>query len=234
MWMLANCKNGASSYEVSRATGITQKSTWFMLQRIRLALQDPNAPKLSGEVEADESYVGGKAEFMHFDRRTRMKMAGKLDRGGYGKAIVLGLLDRQTKQARVKVVQTSKKGELRNAISERVEQGSTLYTDALKSYRGLPVDGFAHEFIDHAEAYARGVVHTNGLENFWSLMKRALKLLPMEGCAEDIKLVYGALPRFPKEHCVQVTFNDPAQLRVVVFRLGLINLMKQHALLHRA
>lgn len=175
MWMLANCKNGVSSYEIHRATGISQKSAWFMLQRIRLAMQDSNAPKLSGEVEADESYFGGKAEFMHLDKRTRMKMAGKLDRGGYGKAIVLGLLERNTKQARVKVVQTPRKAELRAEIRNRVSAGAMLYTDALKSYRGLPVDGFAHEFIDHAEAYVRGAVHTNGLENFWSLMKRTLK-----------------------------------------------------------
>jgi transposase-like protein len=175
MWMLANCKNGVSSYEISRATGITQKSCWFMLQRIRLAMQDSSAPKLSGAVEADESYFGGKAEFMHMDKRTRLKMAGKMDRGGYGKAIVMGLLDRNTRKARVKVVKTPRKQELRAVIAEHVEAGSTVYTDALKSYRGLPNDGFTHEFIDHAEEYVRGAVHTQGLENFWSLMKRSLK-----------------------------------------------------------
>ncbi|MEP7352084.1 MAG: IS1595 family transposase [Acidobacteriota bacterium] len=175
VWLITNAKNGISSWELHRSLGVTQKTAWFMLHRVRLAMQDPNAPKLAGEVEADESYFGGKAEFMHLDKRTRMKMAGKLDRGGYGKAIVMGLLDRNTKQARVKVVKTTRKTELRGTIQEHVEAGSTIYSDALKSYRGLPLDGFAHEFIDHAEAYVEGAVHTNGLENFWSLMKRSLK-----------------------------------------------------------
>jgi transposase-like protein len=178
MWLILNCKNGVSSCEIARALGVTQKTAWFMLHRIRLAQQGKNLPKLGGRgkaVEGDESYFGGKAEFMHLDKRTRMKMAGKLDRGGYGKAIVMELLDRETKQARVKVVKTPRKGDLRSAISEHVESGSTVYTDALKSYRGLPNDGFTHEFIDHAEEYVRGQVHTQGLENFWSLMKRSLK-----------------------------------------------------------
>ncbi len=174
VWMLTNCKNGVSSYEISRALSVTQKTAWFMLHRIRLAHQG-TLPKFSGEVEADETYVGGKAEFMHMDRRTRKLAEGTLGRGGYGKAIVFGLLDRKTKKAHVKVIKTPKKGVVRGAIAEHVEQGSQIYTDALKSYRGLTLDGFIHDFIDHAESYARGAVHTNGLENFWSLMKRALK-----------------------------------------------------------
>jgi transposase-like protein len=175
VWLLVNCKNGISSYEVGRDLGVSQKSAWHMMHRIRLAMQDENMPKFSGEVEADESYVGGKAEFMHMDKRTRKLAEGTLGRGGYGKAIVFGLLDRNTKKAHVKVVGSQKKGELRQEIRERVEIGSQIYTDALKSYRGLPLDGFIHDFIDHAEEYARGAVHTNGMENFWSLMKRALK-----------------------------------------------------------
>src|SRR5580692_6606982 len=175
MWMILNCKNGISSCEIARALGVTQKTAWFMLHRIRLAQQGDNLPKLSGEVEADESYIGGKAEFMHLDKRTRRLAEGKLGRGGYGKAIIFGLLDRNTKKARVKVVKSPKKGELRGEIAKHVETGSSVYTDALKSYRGLPDDGFVHDFIDHAEEYARGAVHTNGMENFWSLMKRALK-----------------------------------------------------------
>lgn len=174
-WLLINCKNGISSYELGRDLGVTQKSAWFMLHRIRLAMQNGSFEKFSGEVEADETYVGGKAEFMHMDRRTRRLAEGTLGRGGYGKAIVFGLLDRNTKKARVKVVKSPKKGELRGEISKHVETGSAIYTDALKSYRGLPLDGFIHDFIDHAESYARGAVHTNGMENFWSLMKRSLK-----------------------------------------------------------
>lgn len=116
LWLISSCKNGISSYEIARDLGVTQKTAWFMLHRIRLAMQTGTFTKLSGVVEADETYVGGKAEFMHMDRRTRMKMAGKLERGGHGKAIVLGLLDRQTRQARVKVVRSPKKSELRGAI----------------------------------------------------------------------------------------------------------------------
>jgi transposase-like protein len=175
MWLILNCKNGISSLEIHRALGVTQKTAWFMLHRIRLAQQGQNLPKFTGEVEADESYIGGKAEFMHLDTRTRRLAEGKLGRGGYGKAIVFGLLDRNTKQARVKVVDTPRKGELRGEIRKHVETGSRVITDALKSYRGLPDDGFVHDFIDHAESYVQGAVHTNGLENFWSLFKRALK-----------------------------------------------------------
>jgi transposase-like protein len=175
MWMVVNCKNGVSSYEIHRDLGITQKTAWFLDHRIRLAVQAGSMEKFSGEVEADETYVGGKAEFMHMDRRTRKLAEGTLGRGGQGKAIVFGLLDRNTKKAHVKVVSTPRKGELRGEIKKNVEAGSQVYTDALKSYRGLPLDGFVHDFIDHAEAYVRGAVHTNGMENFWSLFKRALK-----------------------------------------------------------
>ena len=178
VWLLVNCKNGISSYELSRDLGVTQKSAWFMLHRIRLAMQTGSFIKIGGKgnpVEVDETFVGGKAEFMHLDKRTRLKMAGNLGRGPVGKAIVLGLLDRNTNEARVKVVGTQRKKELRSEVREHVHEGTTVYSDALKSYRGLPLDGFIHDFIDHAEEYVRGEVHTNGLENFWSLFKRALK-----------------------------------------------------------
>jgi transposase-like protein len=163
MWQVVNCKNGVSSYEIHRAVGVTQKTAWFMDHRIRLALGIVTPEKFSGEVEADETYVGGKAEFMHMDKRTRRLAEGTLGRGGYGKAIVFGLLDRKTRKARVKVVKAPKKGELRSAIGQHVEQGSQIYTDALKSYRGLTLDGFIHDFIDHTEAYVNGRIHTNGL-----------------------------------------------------------------------
>ena len=175
VWMLLNSKNGISSWELHRALSVTQKTAWFMLHRIRLAMQEGSFGKMGGPVEADETYVGGKAEFMHLDKRTRRKMQGELNRGPVGKAIVLGLLDRETRKARVKVLKTVRKIELRAEVADNVEQGATVYTDALKSYRGLKLDGFIHDFIDHAEAYVRDQVHTNGLENFWSLLKRALK-----------------------------------------------------------
>ena len=168
-WMLVNCKNGISSWELHRALGVTQKTAWFMLQRIRLASQDQTHNKLAGEVEVDETFIGGKARFMHADKRAE-KITG---RGPEGKAIVFGLLDRETRKVRATVVGTRRKGELQKHVRENVAAGSELNTDALKSYEGL--DEYQHKVIDHAETYVDGTIHTNGLENFWSLLKRAIK-----------------------------------------------------------
>lgn len=168
MWMLANAKNGISSCELHRAIGITQKSAWFMLQRLRLAMQQGSFEKLSGEVEADETFVGGKAKNMHKKKREE-KIQG---RGASGKMIVMGLLERHG-EVRTKVVPDTKKNTLQVEVRENVEPGSELYTDALKSYEGLDPE-YVHQVIDHAEKYAEGKVHTNGLENFWSLFKRCV------------------------------------------------------------
>jgi transposase-like protein len=168
MWMLANCKNGVSSYEISRATGISQKSTWFMLQRIRLALQGENGGKLSGEIEVDETYVGGKARNMHKSVKAR-RISGT---GGAGKAIVMGILERKGR-VRAHVVDTTRRTILHKKVRENVEAGSEVFTDALQSYTGL-ADDYEHQVIDHAKAYVEGNVHTNGLENFWSLLKRGI------------------------------------------------------------
>ncbi len=171
MWMLVNCKNGVSSWEIHRAMGVTQKSAWFMLQRGRLALQDPTTGgKLSGEVEVDESFIGGKARNMHADVKAR-KIQGR--RGPEGKAIVAAVLERGGK-VRAKVVDKRKKKDLQALVRENVEPKSALYSDALKSYDGLNVD-FEHQVVDHAIEYVNGNVHTNGLENFWSLLKRGLR-----------------------------------------------------------
>jgi transposase-like protein len=182
-WLIINCKNGISSYEIARDLGITQKSAWFMLHRVRLAMQCRTFEKLSGVVEADETFVGGKAINMHLDKQTRLRM-GKRRTGGFeGKTMVMGLLERHGK-ARVKVLPNNRAFHVRTNVINNVEKGSKVYTDSLRSYRNtdslrsyrnLPVDGFVHEFVDHTEAYVRGHVHTNGLENFWSLFKRALK-----------------------------------------------------------
>lgn len=170
MWMLANCKNGVSSYEISRATGITQKSTWFMLQRLRLALQDTNSGgKLSGEIEVDETFIGGKARNMHGDVKAR-KIQGR--RGPMGKAIVAAVMERGGK-VRATVVDRRKKKQLQSLVRDNVEAGSALYSDALQSYSGLGGE-FEHQVIDHAIAYVDGQVHTNGMENFWSLLKRGI------------------------------------------------------------
>ncbi len=169
MWMLANCKNGVSSYEISRAIGVSQKSTWFMLQRIRLALQDPSTGgKLSGEIEVDETFIGGKARNMHKDAKAR-RITGT---GGKDKTAVMGILERGGK-VRAKVVPNRRKNALQTEVRKNVEAGSTIYSDALPSYIGLSPD-FEHHAVDHAVEYVRENVHTNGLENFWSLLKRGI------------------------------------------------------------
>jgi transposase-like protein len=171
MWMICNDKNGISSYEVHRALDITQKSAWFLMHRIRLAMQTQTFEKMSGQVEADETFIGGKARFMHKHRR-QAKIRG---RGPVGKMIVMGLLERHGEGSRVKakVVARRDKRTLQREVRENVKPGSEVMTDELLSYSGLDVD-YAHQVINHAEAYVNGHVHTNGMENFWSLFKRAI------------------------------------------------------------
>jgi transposase-like protein len=171
-WLTVNAKNGISSYEIHRALGVTQKTAWFMLQRIRLALQNGSIVKMSGTVEADETYIGGKARNMHAGKR---KATGT---GGQGKTAVQGLLERHSgkKASRVvlNVVNNTKRAELQGNVRKYVVKGSEVHTDALKSYNGLGRE-YVHEVVDHAEEYVRGKVHTNGLENFWALLKRCIK-----------------------------------------------------------
>ena len=167
IWLIANAKNGVSSYELGRSLGVTQKSAWFMLHRIRLAMQTGTFGKLSGEVEVDETYIGGKARNMHPGAR---KAKG---RGTVGKAVVMGLLERHG-EVRTEVVPNIVKRTLHEKVKEHVEPGSTIYTDELRSYGGLEAE-YAHQVINHAEAYVRGNVHTNCMENFWSLLKRGIK-----------------------------------------------------------
>jgi transposase-like protein len=169
LWMLCNCKNGISSYEISRDLGVSQKAGWFMLQRLRLALQDGFfGSKLSGEVEVDETFIGGKARNMHVSERKR-RITGT---GTKDKTAVMGVLQRGGK-VRATVVPNRKKHALQSEVYKHVEAGAALYSDALKSYEGLAGE-YAHEVIDHAVKYVDGRVHTNGLENFWSLLKRGI------------------------------------------------------------
>jgi transposase-like protein len=174
-WLIVNAKNGISSCELERALGVTQKTAWFMLHRIRLAMQDGSIEKFSGRVEADETFIGGKARNMHADKRNKGLVRG---RGAVGKVAVMGLLERNSPEraSRVKlqVVRNVRRSHLHKEIQKQVEQGSELYTDALASYSGLEEE-YIHNVIDHAECYAKGHVHTNGLENFWSLLKRGIK-----------------------------------------------------------
>jgi transposase-like protein len=171
-WMLCNCKNGISSMEVHRAIGVTQKSAWFMLQRLRLALQDDFYGKKLGsgpdsEVEVDETFIGGKARNMHKSRKA--KLSGRIDED---KAVVVGFMERGGK-VRTQIVTQRRKHNLQPLVREQVQAGAALYTDALKSYMGLDND-YQHQVIDHAVEYVHGRVHTNSIENFWSLVKRGL------------------------------------------------------------
>lgn len=176
MWMLSNCKNGVSSWEIHRAVGVTQKSAWFMLQRVRLALQGDDGGMLSGEVEVDETYIGGKARNMHraalAERVARFATPRTGRNQTTGKVAVMGLLERHGK-VRTMVVAGTKRGHLQREVYKHVEQGSTVYSDALRSYNALEND-YTHKVINHAEKYVDGQVHTNGVENFWSLLKRGL------------------------------------------------------------
>ncbi|HEV2383478.1 MAG TPA: IS1595 family transposase [Terriglobia bacterium] len=168
MWLLGNCKNGISSYEVGKDIGVGQKTAWFMLHRIRLAAQDEATGKLGGEVEVDESFIGGKARNMHVAERKR-RITGT---GGKDKTAVMGLLERGGK-IRTIVVNSRRKGALQAEVKKHVEAGSALYTDELLSYEGL-AGQYAHKVINHAVAYVDGAVHTNNLENFWALLKRGI------------------------------------------------------------
>ena len=168
IWLEANAKNSISSYEVMRSLGVTQKTGWFMQQRIRLAMQNGDFfQKLTGEVEVDETFIGGKARNMHKGRR---KAKG---RGAAGKAVVMGLLQRHG-EVRTLVVDNTKRNTLQPVVREHVAKGSLVFTDALASYTGLSTE-YVHSVIDHAECYVKGNIHTNGLENFWSLFKRCIK-----------------------------------------------------------
>ena len=174
LWLLVNCKNGISSYELARALGVTQKTAWFMLSRLRLALQAEHGGKLSGDIEIDETYIGGRARNMHPAKKARI-LKGK--KGGVGaKAAVMGLLDRHGEHSTVRTVILTgrQRHHIQPEVRKHVEEGTAIYTDRLMSYDGLGVD-YVHNVIDHAERYVDGQVHTNGLENFWSLLKRALK-----------------------------------------------------------
>lgn len=177
LWLIVNAKNGISSYEIKRALGVTQKTAWFMLQRLRLALQAGSFDKMSGEIEADESYIGGQSWFMHADKRKRV--IGK-NRGGVGKTIVHGMLERGSakgkfSRVRAKVLADSQKATIKPLLEAGIEPGSKLYTDTALQYLKLGKTEFVHEMVDHALEYVSGNVHTNSLENFWSLLKRCLK-----------------------------------------------------------
>ncbi|HYM77332.1 MAG TPA: IS1595 family transposase [Candidatus Dormibacteraeota bacterium] len=180
VWMLVACKNGISSHELARSLGITQKSAWFMLHRIREAMAGDKSYKFGGSdgspIESDETFIGPMPQKMHRSRRLKMRAGrGQGKRFGYvSKTAVFGILDRGLRQVRANVVPNVKRETLQNAILDNVEHGSTVYTDAGVGFDNLHKN-FVHEVVNHAETYVRGQVHTNGIENFWALLKRTLR-----------------------------------------------------------
>ena len=150
-----------------------------MLPRLRLALQAENGGKIDGDVEVDETFIGGKARNMHAAKREAPRHLAEPfdDRQGrrHGPAGAARQGRRRQRRSAFKVIANRKKHQLEQIVAEHVEAGATLYTDALRSYDRMGERGYVHNVIDHAEAYVDGEVHTNGLENFWSLLKRAIK-----------------------------------------------------------
>ena len=182
MWLLSNCKNGISSYELAKDLGVTQKSAWFMLHRIRLAMTNGIMSKMgNGPVEVDETFIGGDPRKMHKGRRLELvrkrnevadwKSADHVS----AKIPVMGMLDRESRQVRAQVVPNVKRETLQNAILNEIEHGSKVYTDGGIGYVDLAARDYIHETVNHVEEYVRGEVHTQGIENFWSLLKRSLK-----------------------------------------------------------
>jgi transposase-like protein len=174
VWMICNCKNGISSYELHRAIGVTQKSAWFMLHRIREAMKGNPDFKMGGDeggpVEVDETFVGGKLKNMHIQKRGKMLKHGHQD----DKAIVMGMLERKTRQVRTKVIPNVRREVLQAEILNQVSPRSVVFTDAHKGYAGLAEQEFVHGTVSHLNEYVRGSIHTQGIENFWSLLKRGL------------------------------------------------------------
>ncbi|MBI1334103.1 MAG: IS1595 family transposase [Armatimonadetes bacterium] len=168
IWLIANAKNGISSYEIHRSLGVTQKTAWFMLHRIREALHNGTIDKLSGEIEADETYIGGKAKNMHQWRREQRGGLG----GSFGKTTVLGMLERGG-SVKAEVIQKPDRPTVTKLLTKSIMRGSKLYTDQHNGYDFMKYH-YEHEVIHHAQEYVRGNVHTNGIENFWSLLKRTI------------------------------------------------------------
>lgn len=167
MWLMVNAKNGISSYEIGRALGVPQKTGWFMSHRARHDLKVGTFDMMDGDVEADETFIGGKAENMHKARRA---LALSAKRGPVGKAIVAGVVERGG-EVRTEVLPAVSS----RLVREHVEPGANVYTDESSVYANL-ADGYRHATVNHAaKQYVDGPAHTQNIDNFWSLFKRCLK-----------------------------------------------------------
>ena len=177
MWLLTNCKNGISSYELHRSLGVTQKTAWFMLHRIRTAMESKSLAKMGGNeggpVEIDETYIGGKVNNKHLAKR-RHPFFAKPKSVIEDKTCVMGMVERKTRQVRAKVIPHARRDVLQSEILDQISKGSVIFTDAHKGYVGLKEQEFIHATVSHISEYVRGEVHTQGIENFWSLLKRGL------------------------------------------------------------
>jgi transposase-like protein len=175
-WLLANSKNGVSSHEIARSLGVTQKTAWFLLHRIRFALMEDHKSTVGSHwgnpIEVDETHVGGKFKNMHAKRRNALKLAEQ----GYAKTPVMGMLNRETRKVRVKVIPNIKRETLQAEILKNIGFNAHVFTDQSLGYDGLDknVKNFTHRTVNHMYEYVKGRVHTNGIENFWSLLKRGL------------------------------------------------------------
>jgi len=191
-WLIANCRNGISSYEIARALGVTQKSAWHMAHRLRVAMAGGSSKKLGGSngevVEIDEVYIGGDLKNKHLkvrkvprfiENEKRQMVPNSKFKNRQGRATekvpVFGIIDRTTRQVRTQVLPGVKREVLMDAILENIETGSTIYSDGLTEYKSLKTMNFIHETVNHLNEYVRGEVHTQGIENYWALLKRGLK-----------------------------------------------------------
>ena len=168
IYMEITSLKGVSSMKLHRDIGISQKSAWFMLHRIREAWTVPSAGEFAGPVEVDETYMGGKRKNMSNAQRKALAGTG---RGAVGKVTVVGAKDRGTRQVSAKVIESNDKATLQGFVVENAADGATVYTDEASAYTGMP---FNHDSVKHSmKEYVRGMVHTNGIESFWSMLKRA-------------------------------------------------------------
>ena len=168
IYLLNTNLKGVSSCKLARDLDVTQKTAWFLAHRIRKAFEDQQDAKFVSPVEVDETYMGGKYANMHKSKKPRMSGAGPQD-----KTPVVGIRERATGKIKAKITQPVSGVMLRGRVMETVEEGAMVYTDQNQGYPGLVKKNYRHEAVNHSVGeYIRGQAHTNGIESFWSMLKR--------------------------------------------------------------